>query len=227
MQLTKGVKSRMRAKKMKRRGQRGLGTPWVVVVSMLFVSTLGAGIVWLSQAAPSNAAPALSSKSAPAGASTSSTTAAPANRNIDWDRPLSGTNVDSSDQAGDYVSFTPLVPKGLGKPQRIMVDSASRDHAGRTVALVYQHPVYGRFFVIESKSSMTQASLEGLAGCDHATGCVGEWTLVRLRNGANGLLITGGPTTGIIWLSQGFMIDIMGPIDTFSVADAIRLANAM
>ncbi len=110
---------------------------------------------------------------------------------------------------------------------RIQVDSPSANHAGTTVAFVYQHPAYGRFLLIERTSSTTQADLEALAGCNHAAGCEGEWTLVKLKNGTNGLLITGGPTTGIMWLSNGVLLDVFGPIDTFTVPDAMAVTYAI
>jgi hypothetical protein len=118
-----------------------------------------------------------------------------------------------------------LPQKKLGSPIRIVVDSPNLDGSGIAIAWVYQDPVYGRFILAENKSNTTQASLEALAGCDHAAGCQGQWTLVKLASGANGLLITGGPTTGMFWLLRGLTMDVFGPIATFSVADAEAVAN--
>lgn len=194
---------------------------WVVVV-MLFVALVAAGVVvWLSSVAPGNEGPR------PSSTSTTATTEAGGKPPINWDNPIRGTDVATTAEAAAHVSFTPLVPKGLGNPVRIQVDSPSADHAGMTAAFVYQHPAYGRFFLIERKSSTTQADLEALAGCNHAAGCEGEWTLVKLKNGTNGLLITGGPTTGIMWLSNGVLLDVFGPIDTFTVPDAMAVTYAI
>jgi hypothetical protein len=44
--------------------------------------------------------------------------------------------------------------------------------------------------------------------------------------GATGVLITGGPTAGIIWLWHGLTFDVYGPIDTFSDASARVVANS-
>lgn len=207
MQLTKGHSS-FRAR-------------WVVV-AMLFIALMAAGVaVWLGRVAPGNEGPG------PSTTSTTAATEAGGKPPINWDNPIIGTDVATTTEAAAHVSFTPFVPKGLGNPVRIQVDSPSADHGGMTVAFVYQHPAYGRFFLIERKSSTTQADLEALAGCNHDAGCEGEWTLVKLKNGTNGLLITGGPTTGIMWLSNGVLLDVFGPIDTFTVPDAMAVTYAI
>lgn len=115
----------------------------------------------------------------------------------------------------------------LGNPVKIMVDDPAADHAGTTVAWVYQHPTHGRFFVIEGFTAFTQTSLEALATCDPSKGCEGQRALFRLKNGATGVLITGRPTTGILWLWQGLTFDVYGPIDTFRVPSAKTVADSI
>jgi hypothetical protein len=144
---------------------------------------------------------------------------------IDWNQPLGGAVVGSTALAAPYLSFSPVAPANLGTPIKIMVDSSSPDGSGLEISWVYQHPVYGRFFFMEGKSGFSQSSLEALAGCDPSSGCQGQWTLVRLASGVNGLLITGEPTTAIFWLWNGLTLETIGPYSSFSVADAEAVAN--
>ena len=148
-------------------------------------------------------------------------------KSIDWDKPINGTVVATDEEAAADVSFAPVVPRALGKPTKIMVDNPSGKHAGKTVAWVFQHPSHGRFFVIEGFSAWTQTSLEALATCDPSKGCEGRRALVKLQNGTIGVLITGGPTTGIIWLWHGLTFDVYGPIETFSDASAMSVVNSL
>src|SRR5260370_18094712 len=96
---------------------------WVVVV-MLFVALVAAGVVvWLSSVAPGNEGPG------PSSTSTTATTEAGGKPPLHWDNPISGTDVATTREGAAHVSFTPFVPKGLGKPVRIPVDSPSARHA--------------------------------------------------------------------------------------------------
>ena len=209
--------SKMR-RSVKPKGRRGPRLLWAVL-GTLSVSVLAAGVVvWLGHAAP-------------AGDATVPTSTSPHDlgekRPIDWDRPIGGIYVATNDEAAAHISFAPLVPRGLGDPVKIMVNDPAADHAGTTVAWVYQHPTHGRFFVIEGFTSFTQTSLVALATCDPAKGCEGKRALLQLKNGATGVLITGGPTTGILWLWHGLTFDVYGPIDTFSVASARTVADSI
>ena len=198
--------------------RRRLPDQWPLVVALAAVAVT-AGIAWFAHSTP------------PSHEGPAPTTVSIAGQGerlpINWDNPIAGTSVTSSDEAAAHVSFAPLVPTALGPPIKVIVDNGLRSHAGMTIAWVYQHPSYGRFVVIEGKASWTQASLEALVVCDPAKGCEGRRALVSMKTGANGLLVTGGPTTGIIWLWQGLTFDVYGPIDTFSVADAKAVADAI
>ena len=151
---------------------------------------------------------------------------APAPPSIDWDHPIVGVTVASSSEAYGHLSFTPTLPVKMGAPLRIMVDDAHSNRAGRQIAWVFQHPIYGRFVLTESITTFTQASLDALSDCTKSTGgCQGTWTRLPLNHGRHGLLITGGPTTGILWIENGVTFDVYGPVDTFAVTAAQAVAN--
>jgi hypothetical protein len=146
---------------------------------------------------------------------------------IDWDRPMVGLTVASNTQAADHLSFTPILPSNIGTPIRIIVDDEDSNRGGQQVAYVFQDPVYGRFVLIEGITTFTQASLDALSDCTKSTGCQGTWAQLPLSNGRRGLLITGGPTTGIMWLQGGVTFDVFGPVDTFAIPAAQAVANSL
>jgi len=204
---------------VKSKGRRSSRPLWSVLGTLSVTALVAGVVVWLGHAAPAGDAtvPPTSTSSHDLGEK----------RPINWDRPIGGIYVATNDEAAAHISFAPLVPHGLGNPVKIMVDDPAADHAGKTVAWVYQHPTHGRFFVIEGFTAFTQTSLEALATCDASKGCEGQRALLQLKNGATGVLITGGPTTGIIWLWHGLTFDEYGPIETFRVGSAKAVADAI
>lgn len=144
----------------------------------------------------------------------------------DWNYALtSPVVVSNSAEAAAYLSFRPIIPNTTGSLVRVTVSNAHRDHAGKVVAWVYRDPNADPYLVIESISQWNQARLESLAGCNHKTGCEGEWTMVGIRNGTRALRITGGPTTVLIWLEGGVTFELIGPRMTLSVPEAMAIAN--
>ena len=139
---------------------------------------------------------------------------------INWDKPLVGaTEVTSFSDAARHLNFKAIAPRLALSPLKIMVSD------GEAVAWVYQDPTMGRFILIENRTQFTQAQLEALAGCDHQTGCEGQWTLTKIRNGTTALLIAGNRTTGVMWLRSGVTFDVYGPSDSFTVDMATNVAD--
>jgi hypothetical protein len=94
-------------------------------------------------------------------------------------------------------------------------------------ALIYDHPQYGRFHVIERASQTTQQELESLATtCDPAKGCEGEWTVVDLGDGVGALSIRGPVATSLTWLKGGVRFDVAGPSETFTQNAVVAVARS-
>jgi hypothetical protein len=150
---------------------------------------------------------------------------------IDWDRPMGteGLQIPDADAAKDLLAFSPMVPSdSLGAPTAVWLSNPSFEALqGREIIFVYDHPKYGQFFVEEQVSQTTQAHLEALAVCDHASGCEGKWTLIDLQNKSKGVLVEGPRYTGLIWLSGGIRVNALGPSGSFTGSDAIAVANSV
>lgn len=152
---------------------------------------------------------------------------------VNFDRPL-GTEAASSAAAARHLPLQPRQPVGLGKPVRIVItDPRTTPRRDRAVAYVFHDPGYGRFFVRESASTVTQDQLEQLASCQPGeTGCSTEgWALVTIRGGITGLLIYAPPersvATSITWLEDGVEYVVMGPRDSLTGDQAIHIANSV
>jgi hypothetical protein len=150
----------------------------------------------------------------------------------EWDNPLvNGVDVATRDEAAAELAFDPVVPKSLPPSDRMLMTDpeaggVSKEHLA--FALIYNHPEYGRFQVIERVSQTSQEELESLATtCDPAKGCEGEWTLVDLRDGLRALSIRGPVATAIIWLESGIRFDVAGPSETFTKEASIAVANSL
>lgn len=141
---------------------------------------------------------------------------------INWDQPIIGaTTVSRAEDASALVTFLPVVPRGLPPASKAMA-SRSAD----AMALVFTDVTVGRYVLIERNSGMSQTQLESLAkSCDPGNGCQGRWTLTTIRNGITALSITGGPTTGLMWIEGGVTFDLYGPADTMTPAMVAQLAN--
>lgn len=189
-------------------------------ILLLVAALIAVGLVTTASTPPINEGPRL-------GSSTEPSQKALSGPPVNWDEPMSGTTVGSNSEASGHLSFNPVVPANIAAPIRIIVDSASSTKSGQQVAYVFQDPVYGRFVLTEGITRYTQASLDALADCTASTGCEGTWTQFPLSNGRRGLLITGGPTTGIIWLDKGVTFDVFGPVATFSIAAAQTIADEL
>jgi hypothetical protein len=160
--------------------------------------------------------------------STEAAVAQPDVPSIDWASPLeSQIEVPSEQLAASLLTFQPIVPEALGSPTTIAInDPAEFPEGALGLGLEYFHPEFGHFWLMEEPTLMTQAELEGLAGCDPSTGCEGTWEVVELSQGIRGLLIAGSGSVGVMWLRDGVRFDLMGPPDTLTIDEAISAATA-
>ena len=138
-----------------------------------------------------------------------------------WDKPLgdSATQVAELNEAAPYLAFTPVVPRALGPATRILIDGTKPDMSAKTLLLVYEQPVYGRFWVTESVTEVTQAWIDSQT--NNPTGC-SEDSVVTLRSGTRAALMVGRGTS-IMWLDHGLLIVALG--QSFTKEYAIEVAN--
>jgi hypothetical protein len=148
---------------------------------------------------------------------------------VDWDEPLvNGSQVSTEEEAALILPFDPAVPTALGQPTKLLVtDPASAELSERVMAIIYDHPTYGRFWIVEALSEMTQGELEALAECSPVSDCEGIWSLVTLGDGTTALQIEGPIANSVVWLEGQVEFDVLGPSATFSAAYAIEVANTV
>lgn len=143
---------------------------------------------------------------------------------IDWSQPfVDDRPVADATAAATHVAFPVITPAEAGQPVAVVVHRSFRPQA---VGLVFERTAYGRFYIIEEPSGMTQHDLEALAVCDPSSGCVGTWNMVSLADGTRALLVSNSPqATTIGWLHKGVEFMISGPPDSFSATSAVAVAN--
>jgi hypothetical protein len=147
-------------------------------------------------------------------------------RELALDKPLAdGVRLAGVLEAAQQLPFAPVVPASIGRPLSVFVRGIA-DRSQRSLALVYQSPMYGRFLVLEEPTAFTQTELESLAAaCHPETGCEGSWTMITLATGTRALQIASAVSNGVLWLRKEVQVDVYGPAATFTVADAQALAN--
>ena len=153
--------------------------------------------------------------------------------NWDTDKPFGANGIQVADlaEAAPYLAFAPVVPRGLGQPSKFFVNGNKPDRSARNLLWVYHQPPYGRFWVTEEVTEVTQAWIDSRT--NNPTGCSID-SVVKLRDGTRAALSVANPaasgsgasTTSITWLDQGLMISALGPTDTFTKDRAIEVANA-
>ena len=146
---------------------------------------------------------------------------------VDFNEPLlAGRKLPSVADAAAEIRFRPVAPAAAGMPVSVWIPARATQHL---LALVYQHPSYGRFMVIEVPNIGTQQDLEGLvAQC--MAGCEEQWTVAQLEDGSEAIVFEGSPsvpheTTGVIWIHSGLALNVLGPAASFSRDAALALAN--
>jgi hypothetical protein len=153
---------------------------------------------------------------------------APPGRTINWDQPLTGgVIINSLQEAEGQLGFTPVEPTKLGTPKKILItDPASSERPDRAIAWVYDHPVFGRFFVAEAMTTLSQDDLEALVKCGEGeAGCDSSgFSLVPIRGDVKALLNEGPVSVNITWLEASVIYRVAGPAETLSTADVIAIA---
>ena len=158
---------------------------------------------------------------------------------IDWnnlDNPVK--EVPAVEAAAPLLPFTPIRPAGLGAPSRIVVDDPTvAPLRARGLALRYDHPDYGLFWVTETRPPQSisavqlQASLESLpATCEASEVCKAKLTVETIRGGIRALLQISSRATGatsITWYEGGIEFNVIGPPSTFSGEEAVAIANML
>ena len=146
---------------------------------------------------------------------------------VDFNEPLlAGRKLPSVADAAADVRFKPVAPAAVGQPVSIWVPAQARQHL---LALVYQHPRYGRFMVVEVKNIGSQQDLEGLVN-QCLAGCEEQWSVTQLDDGSEAVVFEGSPsipfeTTGVIWIHNGLALNLLGPAASFGRDAALGLAN--
>jgi hypothetical protein len=148
----------------------------------------------------------------------------------DWNNPLAslGVVVVDAAAAAPLLPFSPVTPSSkMGVPIKVVTTDPHRiDQSERSIVWLFNDPAGGVFWVAEGLTQVSQSQLEKEAtGCDHSSGCEGEWSVTHIRNGVTALLISGPTATSVTWLDDGVRYDVLGPAQTFSPDDAVAEAN--
>jgi hypothetical protein len=153
---------------------------------------------------------------------------------VDFDRPfVNSKRLASVQQAQAEVVFRPVAPAAVGKPFSVFVNADEADPAQQTLALIYQHPKFGRFMLVELPNFGTPDDLAAIVdNCTSNTPCESEWSLVQLNDGARAALKVGSPTvpfetTGVIWMRGNVAFQLLGPVETFGREAALAIANVV
>ena len=151
---------------------------------------------------------------------------------VDFDQPfVNSKRLASVQQAQGEVVFRPVAPAAVGKPLSVFVNGDEADPSQQTLALIYQHPKFGRFMLVELPNFGTPDDLAAIvANCTADTPCESDWSLVQLNDGAQAALKVGSPsvpfeTTGVIWMRGNVAFQLFGPVQSFRQEAALAIAN--
>ena len=164
------------------------------------------------------------------------TEASPAGQPVDHGPPIpwnksvivNGVPTTASD-AAKSLAFTPVVPQSLGEPTKtLMTAPESGPVETRAFALQYQDPNLGLFWIAETVSTTSQQELENTANnCTAAAGCEASLSVQTLSDGKRVLLNEGPGSTYLEMLNSGDRFSVLGPPDTFTRDDALKVAEAV
>jgi hypothetical protein len=192
----------------------------LLAVALLAVAAAAAGVFGASSS---------SDDRPPAEASESSNV-----EHVDFDQPfVKSKRLASVQRAQGEVVFRPVAPAAVGKPLSVFVNADEADPAQQTLALIYQHPKFGRFMLVELPNFGTSDDLAAIvANCTPDTPCESDWSLVQLNDGAQAALKVGSPsvpfeTTGVIWMRGNVAFQLLGPVETFGREAALAIANVV
>lgn len=154
-----------------------------------------------------------------------------------WDTPFGQTGIEVSAEAlsaGGVAGFDPAPPRGLGAASRMFVNNAADPSAAnRAVGWVYSHTQYGRFWVTQQLSQMTQLDLESIATTPtipgpyavHSKPRSAKVSVITLASGSRAVLIEGSTATSLMWLHEGLLVRVLGPALSFDRERAIDASN--
>lgn len=141
-----------------------------------------------------------------------------------------GIQVADLEKAKRYLAFTPAVPRTLGPAVKLFISGNKPDMSAKSLILLYDEAAYGRFWVEESISEVTQSEIDSMT--NNPTGCSQE-SVVTLRGGTRAALSVPNPAahgsgavaTSIMWLDHGRLISLLGFSASFTKDHAIAVAN--
>ncbi len=148
---------------------------------------------------------------------------------IDWAHPLThGIAVDSIEDAAQYVTFRVVSPAGLGAPVAVYVDDPKEISGyGAIMALVYDDPTYGTFWLTEQNPSPTAASFADQIKACQEVPCDGDPAIVQIQGDQQALVVSAQSTgvTGLTWIDGSVQIILNGPASVFTRELAVDAAN--
>jgi hypothetical protein len=201
----------------------------LIVLVLVVVAALG-GLVAASGHAPRAAATLHRARTHPLVRASNTRHESNSTDHVNFDNPMvDGKKLASVAHAAAALPFTPIAPPTAGAPLSIFVHGSDVPPSAQTLALVYQHPQFGRFMVIELPNVTNEQNLEAeVAQC--ASGCNETWSLINLHDGSKAVLIAGSAgvpyqTNAIIWLRGAVALNVVGPASTFTESDAEAVAN--
>jgi hypothetical protein len=144
----------------------------------------------------------------------------------DWSAPfVDGVAVRDLAAARGKLDFVPGEARNAGKPRKVFVHGRGTRRADQAIALVYDSAQYGRFFVIQSLTRMTQRQLDAIpASCQTELVCAGTWTTITLPSGVRALLVDGPVSKVVMWLRGRVRMVVVGSSETFTAAAAQAVA---
>jgi hypothetical protein len=151
---------------------------------------------------------------------------------IDWDRPMGGLQVATSEAAarGDVAFDLVEPPVDLGSPYLFVESNPSEEaQSQRAVAWIF-HEQDTTIDIVEQLATESESQLENAIVCqpDEVTCVSAGRGLTTLKDGSTAVWIHYPFGTSVEWLTPaGLDIVVMGPFDTLSLDSALAVANSM
>ncbi len=148
---------------------------------------------------------------------------------VDWDQPFEEEGQAITETAAAVlVDFKLIPPRRLGGAKGLYINNAGDlDRANRQIAWVFDHPIYGPFFVRQSRAEITQDQLEALLQYNDAPGGTAQFGVTIVRGSLRSVLEEGPVANSIEWLEDGVHVTVVGPAVGFTRAHAVEVANAI
>ncbi len=151
---------------------------------------------------------------------------------VNWDNPIGGKSVASSAEAATMLAFEPLVPKNLGNPRRILVNSAVEDVSARAVAFVYDSPRTGTVIVTEEQIALPPSDYDRdvagrVAAFARDPTAQGSAELMSIRGGKQAVMARNpdGSLLWVVWREGTREVMLRG--SNLSPADAVNIAEGL